>query len=72
MSEIDGESALDEKPSEFFSSIANTGGYHDGQAIVPEGDHYKCWCSCGEWLAEAPTEEEGLHLARLHTGSVPA
>ena len=28
--------------------------------------------SFGEWLVEAPTEEEGLHLARLHTGSVPA
>jgi hypothetical protein len=66
------ESALDEKPSEFFSSMASTGGYHDGQAIVPEGDHYKCWCSCGEWLVEAPTEEAGLHLARLHTGSAPA
>jgi hypothetical protein len=68
----DEDSALDEKPSEFFSSMAGTGGYHDGQAIVPEGDHYKCWCSCGEWQIEAPTEAEGLHLARVHTGSVPA
>ena len=51
---------------------ASTGGDHDGQAIVPEGDHYKCWCSCGEWQVEAPTEAEGLHLARVHTGSVPA
>jgi hypothetical protein len=66
-----GESALDEKPSEFFTS-AGPGGYHDGQAIVPEGDHYRCWCSCGEWQIEAPTEAEGLHLARVHTGSVPA
>jgi hypothetical protein len=52
--------------------MASTGGYHDGQAIIPEGDHYKCWCSCGEWQIEAPTEAEGLHLARVHTGSVPA
>jgi len=65
------ESALDEKPSEFFTSIASTGGHHDGQAIVPDGDHYKCWCSCGEWQAEAPDEEEGLRLARVHTGSLP-
>ena len=50
----------------------HTGGHHDGQAIVPEGDHYKCWCSCGEWQIEAPTEAQGLHLARVHTGSVPA
>jgi hypothetical protein len=62
------ESAFDEKPSEFFTG---TGGYHDGQAVVPDGDHYKCWCSCGEWQAEAPDEAEGLRLARLHTGSLP-
>jgi len=69
VSDTNQESALDEKPSEFFSSGA--GGYHDGQAIVPEGDHYRCWCSCGEWQAVAPTEAQGLHLARAHTGSVP-
>ncbi len=66
------ESALDEKPSEFFTGAASAGGYHDGQAIVPEGDHYRCWCSCGGWQIEAPSEAEGLHLARMHTGSVPA
>ena len=69
MTDADEESALDEKPSEFFTS---TGGRHDGQAIVPEGNHYKCWCSCGEWQIEAPTEAQGLHLARVHTGSVSA
>ena len=52
------ESALDEKPSEFFTA-ASAGGHHDGQAIVPEGDHYRCWCSCGEWQIEAPTEAAG-------------
>ena len=67
-----GESALEEKPSEFFASAVLTGDFHDGQAIIPEGDHYRCWCTCGEWTAEAPTEAEGLHLARVHTGSVPA
>jgi hypothetical protein len=72
VSDTDEESALDEKPSEFFTSMASTGGRHDGQAIVPEGDHYRCWCSCGEWQIEAPTEAQGLHLARVHTGSVPA
>ena len=51
MSDPTQESALDEKPSEFFTS-AGAGGYHDGQAIVPEGDHYRCWCSCGEWQVE--------------------
>ncbi|MFG1923369.1 hypothetical protein [Cryptosporangium sp. NPDC048952] len=68
----DYESALEEKPLEFLTSIANSGGSCDGQAIVPDGDHYRAWCSCGEWAIEAPSQEAGLHLARVHTGSVPA
>jgi hypothetical protein len=72
MSDLHEESPLGEKPSEFFASLGDTGGRHDGQAIVPEGDHYRCWCSCGGWTAEAPTEGEGLRLARVHTGSAPA
>lgn len=66
------DNGLYEQPLEFLTSIANSGGFHDGQAIVPEGDHYRCFCSCGEWNIEAPSNEEGLHLARVHTGSVPA
>lgn len=65
------ESALEEKPLEFLVSIANSGGSCDGQAIIPEGDHYRCWCSCGAWNVEAPTQSAGLHLARAHTASVP-
>jgi hypothetical protein len=65
------DSPLEEKPSEFMASIGTAGGRHDGQAIIPAGDHYTCWCSCGEWLVEAPSEEAGLRLARIHTGSVP-
>lgn len=68
----DYESALEEKPLEFLTSIANSGGSCDGQAIIPDGGHYRCWCSCGNWSIEAPTQREGLHLARVHTGSVPA
>ena len=66
------DSGLNEKPLEFFASIANTGGYCDGQAILPEGDHYRAYCSCGEWEIRTPTQAEGVHLARVHTGSVPA
>jgi len=68
------ESALHEKPLEFITSIANSGGYCDGQAILPYegGDGYYAFCACGEWRVEAPTQEEALHLARVHTGSVPA
>ena len=66
------ESALAEKPLEFLVSIANSAGSCDGQAIIPEEDHYRCWCSCGAWNVEAPTQWAGLHLARVHTASVPA
>src|SRR6266496_4391362 len=40
-------SALEEKPLEFVTSMANTGGSCDGQAVVPDGEQYRCWCSCG-------------------------
>lgn len=72
MSDHDEDNSLHEKPLEFLQSIANTGGYCDGQAIIPEDDHYRCWCSCGEWAMEAATTEEGLRAARVHTGSAPA
>ncbi|WP_109526660.1 MULTISPECIES: hypothetical protein [Nocardia] len=68
----DDESGLNEKPLEFFMAIANTGGWHDGQAVLPEGDHYRAFCTCGEWETRAPTQEEGLRQARIHTGSLPA
>ncbi|EUA23180.1 hypothetical protein I553_5078 [Mycobacterium xenopi 4042] len=29
---------------EFVSGIANMGGSCDGQAIVPENGHYRCYC----------------------------
>jgi len=68
----DYESALEEKPLEFLVSVANSGGSCDGQAVVPEGDRYRCWCSCTEWNIEAPTQAEGLRLARLHTSAAGA
>ncbi len=64
------ESALEEKPLEFLTSIANTGGSHDGQAIVPEGDHYRCWCSCGAWELAVPDQLAGVAAARAHTDSL--
>ena len=72
MSDLDEDNSLHEKPLEFIQSIANTGGWCDGQAIVPDGDGYLCWCSCGNWTIRAASKEEGLHAARVHTGSVTA
>jgi hypothetical protein len=63
------ESALHEKPLEFLTSIANTGGECDGQAILPEHGHYRCTCSCDNWDIQVDDPQEGLRLARIHTGS---
>ena len=35
------DSALHEKPLEFLTSIANTGGSCDGQAILPVNGHFR-------------------------------
>jgi hypothetical protein len=67
----DQDNALHEKPLEFLTSIANTGGSCDGQAILPENGHYRAYCSCGNWSIEVADSEEGLRLARVHTGSAP-
>lgn len=63
------ESALEEKPLEFVMAVANAGGSCDGQAIVPVGDQYRAWCTCGDWAVEAPTQAGGLELARAHTAT---
>jgi hypothetical protein len=68
----DANNALHEKPLEFLTSIANTGGSCDGQAILPENGHFRASCSCGNWSIEVDDSEEGLRLARLHTDSAPA
>ncbi|WGL53995.1 hypothetical protein P5P86_09245 [Nocardioides sp. BP30] len=72
MSELDEDNSLHELPLEFLQNIANSGGWCDGQAIIPDGDDYKCWCSCGNWAIRAGSTEEGLRAARVHTGSIPA
>jgi hypothetical protein len=66
----DHDNSLYEKPLEFVQSIANSGGGCDGQAIIPTDDGtFRCWCSCGEWALQTETSDEGLHAARVHTGS---
>jgi hypothetical protein len=67
--EMSDESALHEKPLEFLTSIANTGGSCDGQAILPVNGHFRCTCSCGDWDVEVDDPQEGLRQARIHTGS---
>jgi hypothetical protein len=66
MSDQTAGTALHDSPTEFLSAIANNGGTCDGQAIVPEGDHYLVRCSCGLYLRTAPTRETGIAMARAH------
>ena len=66
----DDDNSLHEKPLEFVSSIANTGGACDGQAILPDNGHYRCFCSCGNWTYETDDPDDGLRQARIHTGSL--
>jgi hypothetical protein len=67
---VSDDNALHDKPLEFLTSIANTGGSCDGQAILPENGHYRCTCSCDNWDIVVDDPQEGLRLARIHTGSV--
>lgn len=40
------------------------------QSVVPLAPgRYVCACSCGNWEVIAASREEGLALARAHTGS---
>lgn len=63
------DNALHAKPQEFLTSIADTGGECDGQAILPDNGHYRCFCTCGNWTVETDSAEEGLRQARIHTGT---
>ncbi|MFF7944653.1 hypothetical protein ACFZC5_33530 [Nocardia gamkensis] len=66
------DSSLHEKPQEFLTSIADTGGDCDGQAILPDNGRYRCFCTCGDWAVEADSAQEGLRQARIHTGATTA
>lgn len=67
----DDDSALHEKPLEFLTGIANSGGDCDGQAVLPENGRFNAWCTCGHWSVEVDDPQEGLRLARIHTGHAP-
>jgi hypothetical protein len=41
------------------------------QSVIPLDDGtYACACSCETWEVIAPSRQEGLQLARRHTGSI--
>jgi hypothetical protein len=59
-----------DSPTEFLHDIAQHAGMCVAQSVIPDSDGtYLCACSCERWEVTAPNREEGLRLARRHTGS---
>lgn len=60
-----------DSPTEFLHEAAQHAGECVAQSVIPQdGGTYRCACSCGHWETRAPSRDEGLRLAREHTGSV--
>lgn len=58
-----------DSPTEFLHEVAGAGACV-AQSVIPRDDGtYVCACSCETWKVTAPSREEGLALARRHTGS---
>jgi hypothetical protein len=65
------ESIMYDTPLEFVSSVVQRQDECAAQSVIPRGDgSYVCGCSCRKWEASAASVEEGLRLARQHTGTV--
>ncbi|MBH0118417.1 hypothetical protein I0Q12_02235 [Rhodococcus sp. CX] len=61
------DSVLYDLPGEFISSMAESSGYCDAQAVLPRDGHYIAFCTCGRWNITSPTLDECLELASIHT-----
>ncbi|UIJ63099.1 hypothetical protein LWP59_16425 [Amycolatopsis acidiphila] len=62
---------MHDSPTEFLHNVANTNGECIAQSVIPNNkDTYLVACSCEKWETTAPTREEGLNMARRHTGSI--
>lgn len=67
----DEDNPLFESPLDFMTPTEHSEGFFcDGQAVLPEGNEFRVICTCDEWSADVRTTEEGLELARRHTGSI--
>jgi hypothetical protein len=65
------DSVMYDTPLEFVSGAIQRQDECAAQSVIPRGDGtYACGCSCEKWEATAPSLEEGLRLARQHTGTV--
>jgi len=63
------DNVMHDSPTEFLHEVTQTTGVCAAQSVIPREDDYLCACSCGQWQTSAPTRQEGLRLARLHTAS---
>ena len=60
-----------DSPTEFLHEVAQHAGLCVAQSVIPDGEGgYRCACSCERWEVNAPDRDEGLRLARRHTGSL--
>jgi hypothetical protein len=60
-----------DSPTEFLHEVASSNGECVAQSVIPdEAGVYTVACSCEAWETTAQTREEGLTLARRHTGSI--
>jgi hypothetical protein len=65
------DSVMYDTPLEFVSSAIQRQDECAAQAVIPRGDGtYACGCSCDKWEVTAASLEDGLRLARQHTGTV--
>ncbi len=64
------DSVLYDSPTEFLGDVTSSSDLCVAQSVIPTGDgDYRVACSCGDWEVTAPSREQGLRLARRHTGS---
>ena len=65
------DSLMYDSPTDFLHEVAQHSGLCVAQSVIPgEDGTYRCACSCEQWEVSAPSREEGLRLARRHTGSL--
>ena len=70
MSDNGDSNVMYDSPTEFLHDVAQHAGLCVAQSVIPQGDGtYRCACSCELWEVSVTDREEGLRLARQHTGS---
>lgn len=63
---------LHDSPVDFMHELAMSSVACVAQSVIPNDEGtYTVACACQQWETTAATREEGLNLARRHTGSIP-